>query len=216
MPRELKELMEVESPAWPMVMEWLQTTEADADALPARPEDCKQALVLLQVTASSVLGALALHTSGLSIDGGWLRVLGGHELAGWNGLGAEPVFPGLQGGLVVGHDAVGGFFAIDGGGLGGAPGEVMYLAPDSLGWESLGVGHAAWVQWCIQGNRAQFYESLRWTSWAEDCLQLDRTQGFSFYPFLWTREGSLADSSRGVVPQVELLQMALAVGRQLD
>src|SRR5262245_55149646 len=39
--------------------------------------------------------------------------------------------------LVVAHDAIGGVFAVNGGGLNGRPGNVFYFAPDSLAWEDL-------------------------------------------------------------------------------
>jgi len=45
-----------------------------------------------------------------------------------------------KGFIIVAFDAVGGFFAVNGGGIGGVnPGHVAYFAPESLQWENLGV-----------------------------------------------------------------------------
>ena len=54
--------------------------------------------------------------------------------------------------LLIGDDVVGGFFAINGGGLGEEVGKAHYFAPDSLSWESLGVGYTDFLLWCFSGE----------------------------------------------------------------
>ncbi|MFB7198265.1 DUF2625 family protein [Streptomyces sp. NPDC056240] len=61
-------------------------------------------------------------------------------------------------GLVVGHDIVGGVFALNGGdpaaaGHPGAPGQMTYFAPDTLEWEAMEMGHSGWVSWLLPGRQ---------------------------------------------------------------
>src|SRR5688572_3475954 len=136
--RGLSELLNLEEPAWPMVQEWIAQATNAVEVLPASDPGRGEALVALQVTTRSPMGAIVYETGGLLVDHGWVRILGsGHarlprSLPGWNlgrtmdGSGRSPPF------LLVADDAVGGFFAIDGGAFGGKPGAVSYYAPDAL------------------------------------------------------------------------------------
>ncbi|UUU44910.1 DUF2625 domain-containing protein [Streptomyces sp. NBC_00162] len=45
--------------------------------LPGDINEGRRCLLQMQVTGRSVLGALALHTGGLLVDDGWVRVFGG-------------------------------------------------------------------------------------------------------------------------------------------
>ena len=82
--------MESPSRAWPLVKRWIDQATNEVTTLPADPAGGEKALQALEVTERSVLGALALHTGGLSIDHGWLRVLGGPALLDWNDTLVEP------------------------------------------------------------------------------------------------------------------------------
>jgi hypothetical protein len=91
-------------------------------------QEAEACLLALQVTARSTLGALALHTGGVVIDHGWLRLLGGGHgrlpsLATANGVtdGQQPPV------LLIGFDVLGGRFAIDGGAATGNPVDVFWL-----------------------------------------------------------------------------------------
>jgi len=77
MAQTLAELTSVDDPAGPLLREWLEAGQVDAQILAVEPERCDQCLVGMQVTLRSVLGALAYETGGLLIDHGWLRLLGG-------------------------------------------------------------------------------------------------------------------------------------------
>ena len=149
------------------------------------------------------------------IDDGWLRLLGsGHpalrrSLADWNKNRSN-------GYLLVGDDAVGGFFAINGGGLGPQVGSVYYWAPDNLDWECLELGFTDFVAAFTTNRVAAFYESLRWPNWREDTLDLSRDRCFSYFPFLWTREGSLEKSRRAAVPVAEAFDLKVDIVRQLS
>jgi hypothetical protein len=210
--RELSELVDVDDPAWPELREEFARSAVTVDVLPGGDEQC---LTQLQVTARSVLGAVVLHTGGLLVDGGWLRIYGGRGgpmpgLATVNGFPAE-VDPGWapDGGLVVGHDVVGGVFAVNGRGSGrpGEPGQLVYFAPDALTWEALGMGYGTWVDWMLAGRLDQFYQGLRWPTWRDEVANLAPTHGMSVVPYLWSKEAhdDLAATSRRAVPMAELL-----------
>ena len=183
--RPITDLRDVDDPDWPD----LQVMIAEAgDRVVVRPvdraggEDC---LHRLQVTARSRLGALALDTGGLLVDHGWLRIYGGGsenfpDLASINGLRAEPRESPPY--MLIGSDVLGGQYAIDGGGLGVAPGEVCYFGPDTMSWDSIGVGHGDWVRWAIIGRVDEFYEALRWPGWQEEVEGLRPDQGISCFP----------------------------------
>lgn len=179
-------------------------------------EEC---LYRLQVTARSPLGALALETGGLLIDHGWLRIYGGGsnhfpDLATVNGLrGAGEGSPGY---LLVGTDVLGGQFAVDGGALGGAQGEVHYFGPDTLRWDSLGLGHGDWVRWAITGVD-DFYATLRWGDWRSEVEGVRPDQGITCYPFLFTAQGKdVGGTARRVVPWEELRGLFEDLARQVS
>lgn len=83
-------------------------------------------MLAVQVTTHSTLSALAYDTGGLLIDAVWLRLLGSGQprltrtLSEWNAGRATDYY-------LVGDDAAGGFFAINGGALGSELGVVYYL-----------------------------------------------------------------------------------------
>lgn len=184
----------------------------------------------MQVTARSVLGALALHTGGLLVDEGWVRVFGGGpgrgtglpSLAQVNRFPADfdPAWHPATG-LVVGHDVVGGVFALNGGdpaaaGRPGAPGQMTYFAPDTLAWEAMELGHSGWVAWLLSGRLKTFYDGLRWPGWREEAAALDHSQGIAVYPFLRSEEARahLAATTRRPVPMSEVLGCAADAARQ--
>jgi len=184
--------MESPSRAWPLVKRWIDQATNDVTTLPADPAGGARALEVLEVTERSVLGALAVQTGGLSIDHGWLRVLGGPALLDWRTQ--------VEGGLIVGHDVVAGFYAVD-----RQDGEVRYLAPDTLEWEGTEMGHAAWVHWTLTGDIGAFYEALRWPGWEDDSGPLAPDTGLKVHPPPFTREGRLiAESTKTPAPMAEL------------
>jgi hypothetical protein len=184
--------MESQSRAWPLVRRWVEQATNPVSVLPADPAGGARVLEALAVTERSVLGALAVHTGGLSVDHGWLRVHGGPALLGWSEQ--------IDDGLIVGHDVVAGFYAVD-----RRDGEVRYLAPDTLEWEGTEMGHAAWVHWTLTGELESFYASLRWPGWEEEVAALAPDTGLSLQPPPFSRDGrSVADVRRGPTPAREL------------
>ncbi|MBO1331050.1 DUF2625 family protein [Streptomyces sp. VRA16 Mangrove soil] len=229
--RQFDELAQVDDPAWPELQEMLGASPVAARLLPGDAGEGRRALLQMQVSARSMLGALALHTGGLLVDDGWVRVFGGGsvEAGGLPGLARVNRFPAdfdpgwhPAAGLVVGQDVVGGVFALNGGdpaagGRPGEPGRMTYFAPDTLEWEPLDMGHAGWLSWLLSGRLDTFYDGLRWPGWREETAALTFSQGITVYPFLWSEEAhtDLAATSRRAVPMREVLGVAADFARQM-
>jgi hypothetical protein len=213
--RTVEELTAVHDPAWPALEREL-LAHPRMVVRPIAAADGRDCLYRLQVTTRSRLGALALHTGGLLVDDGWLRVLGGGggehglpSLALANNLPSVGQQPPTA--LLVGYDVLGGRFEMNGPdpaalGRPGNPGEVCYFGPDTLTWECLDTGHGGWLSWIADGGPAPFYESLRWPGWPEETRTLPLSHGITVYPFLWSREAhqDLAGTTRQPAPMTEL------------
>lgn len=213
--RKLKDLIDTNDPGIELLKQLVNDAEVPCELLPPGPER-ENALLYLQVTTRSILGAFAYDTGGLLIDDGWLRLLGsGHpkftrSLHEWNSPRTDGAF------YLVGDDAAGGFYAINGGAFGDDLGAVYYWPPDSLEWESLEMGHTDFVAAFLTNQIEPFYEPLRWPTWRPDMQDLSSDQAFNFYPFLWTKEGSVEGSDRSLVPVSELWEMKVDLVRQLE
>jgi hypothetical protein len=213
--RSLKELINTEDPGWPLVQEWIASARNQLEVLEGDRARGEEVLLHLQVTTRSPMGAIALEVGGLLIDHGWLRFLGsGHErmrgsLQSWNNGNH------LNGGLVVAHDVLGGFFALNGGAFAGKPGAVFYFAPDTLTWEATNKSYSELLTWALSGDLDMFYGNLRWPGWQNDLTSLTGDQGMSIYPFLFAKGGPIAERSRRPVPMEELWRLHLDLTRQL-
>ena len=183
------------------------------ECLTCKPTDGERTLEALQVSTRSWLGALAFHTGGLLVDDGWLRILGAgcarlpRDLGRWNGLGTDE--PRCEEGLLVGDDALGGFFAwfTD-------PQTIHYLAPDTAQWEDLEVGHAEWVSAMLSESYAGFYEELFFEGWREEVNELGPTEGISIYPPLVME--AEAKRVHAPVSMNELWELQLKLQRELE
>ncbi|MFB9835901.1 DUF2625 family protein [Actinoallomurus acaciae] len=102
----------------------------------------------------SFLGAPVLHFGGLLLDQGRLRVYGGGGDPGRPGpaevnrfpAGVDPAWQPLDG-LVIGHDALGGRFALNchGPATAGRAGPSGLLRAGLADVGALGIGHATWM-----------------------------------------------------------------------
>jgi Protein of unknown function DUF2625 len=130
--RPLAELIDNNDPGWQLVQSWIADSAIDVVVLAAKPGAGEAALLATQVTSRSPMGVIALNSADILIDGGWLRVLGagGHprfqrSLPAWNDGRSKGFY-------LIADDAVGGFFAVNGGALGEDVGNIYFFAPDSL------------------------------------------------------------------------------------
>jgi hypothetical protein len=219
--RTLGELLSSD-PAWPLVQSWIAGSTRTVDVLQTDRARGEAVLVAVQVTTRSPMGALALETGGILVDGGWLRVLGGGgssmegDLARWNGLGDRPIIERSEGLFLVAHDAIGGFFALDGGALGEGKGGVFYFAPDSLEWEDLELGYSEWLSAMLSDRIEGFYADNRWHGWEREVAEAGPDRGISIAPPLWTKESRpIEKASRRPVPLAELWGLQHDIARQL-
>jgi hypothetical protein len=209
--RPLSELVNVEEPGIQLVREWTTKATNPVEILPGDRADGERNLLALQVTTRSPMGAIAYETGGILVDFGWLRILGAgsprlpRSLADWNGLEADTRR--LPGAVLIGDDALGGFFAANGGALPGPAGNVFYFAPDSLRWADIGLGYSQWVYWACVGKLELFYKNFRWQGWEKDVAHLRGDQGISVYPFLWANAEPIADRQRRPAPIEELWRL---------
>jgi hypothetical protein len=216
--RPLTELT-ADDTGWSVVRQWVDSAKNPAELL-GQSRHGPDALVSLQVTTRSPMGALAYHAGGLVVDHGWLRFLGGghprlnRRLDTWTETLAwgEPT-PKL---LVVADDVLGGLFALNGGALPGPAGEVFYLAPDTLEWESCEMGYSDLVQWALVGDLAQFYEGFRWSGWQDDLKAWGPDRSLSIYPFLWSEGPAIDQRTRAPVDAKQAVNLELEFIRQLQ
>ncbi|MCY0910389.1 DUF2625 domain-containing protein [Massilia antarctica] len=215
--KQLHELINREEPGWLVVQQWLAEATNFVEVLPP-PDDATRDLALLdtQVTTRSPMGAVIYESGGILVDHGWLRILAsGHprlprSLPEWNfkrtfsDVGNAPQF------LLVADDAVGGFFAIDGGGLSLEQGKVCYFAPDTLDWECMELSYSEFLVWCFGGDLARYYEDVRWPGWQDEMQEIRGDEAYSIYPFLSCGGPPIAERMRRAVPIAEIY--ALHVG----
>jgi hypothetical protein len=221
--KNVDELINKIEPGWALVSEWISSAKNKVEILTCDSARAKDALYKTQVTTRSPMGAIIYSTGGLLIDNGWIRILGsGHfrldrTIPDWNKgktfneYGDAPSF------LLIADDAVGGFFAINGGELGKDLGKVYYLSPDNLNWEPLELTYTEFLLFCFNHDLNKYYEGLRWKNWQKDVLALDGNKVYNFYPFLWTKEGKNIDkNSRKQIPVEEQYRFNIDMKKQLE
>jgi len=95
--RPLDALLDQVDPMWPLLQQWIAESPRLVEVLPVERREAITALIALQVTTHSTLGALAWETGGILLDHGWLRILGAASdrmqdgLLAWNGVAADSV-----------------------------------------------------------------------------------------------------------------------------
>jgi hypothetical protein len=169
------------------------------------------------------MGAVIYETGGILSSKGWLRILGSGSkkldrgLSEWNkgktfeNYGEQPSH------LLIADDIIGGYFAINAGGIGNEIGKIYYLPQDTLEWECLDIGYSDFLYWTLTGDLDEFYELFRWKNWEIDIQQGNGNQVFSFVPFLWTKEGKdIEKVDRKLVPIEENYSLTLDLIKQLN
>jgi hypothetical protein len=206
--RTLEELINVEDPGIAVVRSWMSKAKNEVTLLEGDRPAGERTLLELQATSRSPMGAIALETGGILVDHGWVRILGSgcarlpRSISAWNRLTDEQHR--VPGALLVADDAVGGFYAINGGSLPGEPGNICYLAPDTLEWEDTERGYSDWIWWLFTGDLAGYFADMRFPGWEEEVSRLGGDQALSIYPFLWTSGPPVGERSRKAVPIEEI------------
>ena len=213
--KNLDELINKDEPGWDLVKEWLVGAKNHYEILPKEISRAEVELVNAQVTTRSPMGAIVYETGGILIDHGWVRVLGSGSsrldrgLMEWN-KGKSLGF------LLVADDVIGGYFAINGGAFGSEPGNIYYLAPDTLEWENLDFSYSDFLNWLLHGNIRKFYEPFKWQNWLEDTRKINGNQVFQFFPFLWTKYDCIEDLNRKAISVEENYALTLEMQNQLS
>lgn len=220
--KSVEELIDKNDPGWVIVQGWIKTAKNKVEILPVDGVKAKEALFYTQVTTRSPMGAIVFMTGGILIDDGWIRILGSgsskfnRTLPNWNKgksfneFGETPPF------LLIADDAIGGFYLLNGGGLGTDVGKIYYFSPDNLEYEQLDITYSEFLEFCFNNNLDKFYEGNRWNGWREEVSKLKGDEVFNFYPFLWTAEGSdINKSSRKIIPIQEQYSLNLDLRKQL-
>lgn len=193
--KTIDELINTDEPGIDRIRELISASNLNIEIL-SPSEDRVKVLESLQVTTRSTLGAIAYETGGIIIDG-WIRFIGsGNEklnrnIANWNRENS--------GFLLVADDVVGGFFAINGGALGDDTGSMYYWSPDSVEWEPLEIGFTDFFDWALTEEINDFYLNFGKEKLSREYNEIDADKCLSFYPFLWSQEGSVETSSIGIV-----------------
>lgn len=211
--RPLDELINHMESALPFVNE---TAGAKPGRCVVHPPSAAAAEVLhcTQVTTRSPMGAIAYYTGGITILGGWIRILGSgsptlqRTLPGWNEGRA-------RGFHLVADDAFGGFFALDGGAPGKGDGQIFYFSPRSLRWEPLGCTFTQFFVWACSDFRG-FYDDMAWPGYEEAVARLSPDRCFFFYPPLWTAECTLPPPEIRDVPVAEVWDFQMDAAKNLS
>lgn len=180
--KTLDELVEKQNPAWNVIKTWFKSANNHYEILSSDIENAGKQLVGMQLSTATPLGSIIFYTGGLLIDHGWLRILGsGNERLArgffdWNfgktfeESGERPFH------LLIADDVIGGYFAINGGGLGNEVGLVYYHHPKKLKWESIGLNYSQFLGWALNADLSSFYQELRWNNWQNDIKQIGSHQ----------------------------------------
>jgi len=193
--RSVDELINKSEPAWTFVKQWIVSAKNKVEVLSADTAKAKEALYKIQVTTRSPMGAVIYMTGGIMVDNGWIRILGSgnpkltRSLPEWNKGKTLANFGEQVPYLLVADDAIGGFFLLNGGGLGKDLGKIYYFSPENLKYEPLELTYSDFLNFCFNGDMEKFYKGLRWKNWTETVSILGGDNVICFYPYLWTKEG---------------------------
>lgn len=220
--RKIEDLINTRDSGWPFVQQMIDSATNKVDVLKGDSVRAKDGLYKTQVTTRSPMGAVIYKTGGILIDNGWIRILGsgskklGRSLPDWNKGKSFKEFGDAPSYLLIADDAVGGFFAINGGAFGKDKGKTYYLSPDRLVWEPLNMTYTDFLFFCFNEDLNKFYAKLRWDSWQKDAGKLDGNKVFSFYPYLWTTQGkNLNKNKRKKVPVEKQFQFNMQSRKEL-
>ena len=216
------ELLNLQEPGWIVVQEWLSKATNPVEVLQSVEENRKSALVALQVTTRSPMGAIIYETGGILVDHGWIRILGSgcgrlpRSMADWNKGRTFQNYGDPAPYWLVADDVIGGVFALDGGGLlCGKVGSIFYYSPDTVCWEPMDMSYSDFLRWCFTGDVAKYYTEYRWNGWQEDVKNLPGDKVFGFCPFLWAKAESLESRSRRPISIAEQYDLQLDIAKQL-
>lgn len=218
----LDKLIDNTDPAWPLVQKWISAAKNKVEVLPVDSAKAKETLYNSQTTTYATLGSVIYNTGGIMVDNGWIRILGSgserlnRNVAEWNKGKTIKEYGDNIPYLLVADDAVGGFFAINYGGLGPDIKNVYYLEPNTLTWQPLGAGYGEFLIFCFDSDLSKFYKGLRWSSWDQFIANLDGTKTYSFRPYLWQADTDIEKCSRKLVGIEEMYNFNVMKSKEIN
>jgi hypothetical protein len=208
------QLIDTNQTGWHKVERLLASSKNKIEILPAEKERADSVIFLSQISTKTELGGVIHNTGGILIDNGWIRILGSgskqlnRNLPHWNKGRSMADFGDSSAFTLIADDAVGGFYAINNGGIEKDHiNRVYYYGPNSLKWQVTGLSYAEFIIFCISDGLKNFYRDFRWNGWQEEVAKLDGNQVVSCYPLLWTKEGRELKCNRKVVSVQKLWSM---------
>lgn len=220
--RPVNELINTTNPGWPVVKDWIESAKNKVEILTADSAKAKDALFKTQVTTRSPMGSVVYMTGGILVDDGWIRILGSgnpklnRTLPDWNKGKSIEKFGEASPFLLVADDAIGGFYLLNGGGLGKDLGKIYYFSPDNLTYEPLDLTYSDFLQFCFNNDLDKFYKGKRWVKWRDEVSKLDGDKVYSFYPTLWSKEGkNINKNTRKVISIEEQYNLNIETRKQL-
>ncbi|MBE6047044.1 MAG: DUF2625 family protein [Clostridium sp.] len=204
-------MSKIDNDLWQEINDMFMNSNRKIDLNLDESKDGIKSLDILKITSKSPLGLIILNTSGIVIDN-WIRILGhgsnsNRGILSYNSIVENGIATQVDKMLIVADDVVGGLFALNAGKFSEGIGEVWYFAPDTLEWESLEMQYSEFIAWIAQGNIDEFYSTMRWTTWKEECKNIKFNEAILIYPFLWSNEIQLENADKKIVPAEELLKI---------
>ncbi|WP_231490029.1 DUF2625 family protein [Pedobacter sp. Leaf170] len=218
----LDKLINKTDPAWPLVQKWIDSAKNKVTVLPVDTAKANKVLYNAQMTTYATLGSVIYNTGGILIDNGWIRILGSgsdritRNIAEWNKGKTIKEYGDDIPYLLVADDAIGGFFAINYGGLGKDVKNMYYLEPNTLTWQPLGAGYGEFLIFCFDSDLSKFYKGLRWSTWDQFIGNLEDTKTYSFRPYLWEAGTDIEKSSRKLVGIEEMYRFNIMKSKELN
>jgi len=218
----LDKLINKTDPAWPLVQKWIDSAKNKVEVLPVDTAKANRVLYNAQMTTYATLGSVIYNTGGIMVDNGWIRILGSgserltRDVAEWNKGKTIKEYGDNVPYLLVADDAIGGFFAINYGGLGKDVRNMYYLEPNSLTWQPLGAGYGEFLIFCFDSDLSKFYKGLRWNTWNQFIGNLEDTKTYSFRPYLWEAGTDIEKCTRKLVGIEEMYRFNIMKSKELN
>jgi hypothetical protein len=201
---------------WPVIRQWISQARHSVWVLPPDSARASRQLNRLQLSPKSALGSIISNTGGIIIDSGLIRILGSgcneisRNIADWNfgkGFASEDKIPAY---LLVADDAIGGFYAINCGGLGDGFGDVYYLSPMTLEWENLSYSYTEFLALCFNGDIDKRYKPYVSSSgFSKDIGRLGFNNSYCFVPYLFVKKDKKIPQAKKAIPTEQLYSFYL-------
>lgn len=221
-PKTIDELINYSDPGWKKVKKWIDSAVNKVEILAVDTAQAREALLDLQESTETPLGTIMYMTGGLLVDEGWIRILGSgsnkltRSVTAWNKGKTYNTISEKSHYLLVADDALGGFFAINEGGLGSDKGKIYYLVPATLEWKRMDMNYEEFLHFVFNEDLDEFYVPFRTKNWRNDVSGLGADKCYNYSPPLWAKEGkNFTKSVRRYIPAEEQFNYNMVMRKKL-